>query len=219
MRILVVDNYDSFVFNLVQYLGQLGVDATVLRNDDRELDDVTGFDGVLLSPGPGTPDRAGRSMALVHECLQSNTPLLGVCLGHQAIAAAFGATVARAPELVHGKTSVVEHTGTGVLAGLPEPFTATRYHSLTVVPDTIPDVLEVTARTVGGVVMGLRHRELAIEGVQFHPESVLTQGGHRLLANWLTMCGAPADEQLVARLEQAMQDSLGDLSELSAAAG
>jgi para-aminobenzoate synthetase component 2 len=219
MRILVVDNYDSFVFNLVQYLGQLGVDATVLRNDDRELDDVTGFDGVLLSPGPGTPDRAGRSMALVHECLQSSTPLLGVCLGHQAIAAAFGATVARAPELVHGKTSVVEHTGTGVLAGLPEPFTATRYHSLTVVPDTIPDVLEVTARTVGGVVMGLRHRELAIEGVQFHPESVLTQGGHRLLANWLTMCGAPADEQLVARLEQAMQDSLGDLSELSAAAG
>jgi len=127
--------------------------------------------------------------------------------------------VARAPELVHGKTSVVEHTGTGVLAGLPEPFTATRYHSLTVVPDTIPDVLEVTARTVGGVVMGLRHRELAIEGVQFHPESVLTQGGHRLLANWLTMCGAPADEQLVARLEQAMQDSLGDLSELNAAAG
>jgi len=219
MRILVVDNYDSFVFNLVQYLGQLGVDATVLRNDDRELDDVTGFDGVLLSPGPGTPDRAGRSMALVHECLQSSTPLLGVCLGHQAIAAAFGATVARAPELVHGKTSVVEHTGTGVLAGLPKPFTATRYHSLTVVPDTIPDVLEVTARTVGGVVMGLRHRELAIEGVQFHPESVLTQGGHRLLANWLTMCGAPADEQLVARLEQAMQDSLGDLSELSAAAG
>ena len=219
MRILVVDNYDSFVFNLVQYLGQLGVDATVLRNDDRELDDVTGFDGVLLSPGPGTPDRAGRSMALVHECLQSSTPLLGVCLGHQALAAAFGATVARAPELVHGKTSVVEHTGTGVLAGLPKPFTATRYHSLTVVPDTIPDVLEVTARTVGGVVMGLRHRELAIEGVQFHPESVLTQGGHRLLANWLTMCGAPADEQLVARLEQAMQDSLGDLSELSAAAG
>jgi len=219
MRILVVDNYDSFVFNLVQYLGQLGVDATVLRNDDRELDDVTGFDGVLLSPGPGTPDRAGRSMALVHECLQSSTPLLGVCLGHQAIAAAFGATVARAPELVHGKTSVVEHTGTGVLAGLPKPFTATRYHSLTVVPDTIPDVLEVTARTVGGVVMGLRHRELAIEGVQFHPESVLTQGGHRLLANWLTMCGAPADEQLVARLEEAMQDSLGDLSELSAAAG
>jgi len=219
MRILVVDNYDSFVFNLVQYLGQLGVEATVLRNDDRELDDVTGFGGVLLSPGPGTPDRAGRSMALVHECLQSYTPLLGVCLGHQAIAAAFGATVARAPELVHGKTSVVEHTGTGVLAGLPEPFTATRYHSLTVVPDTIPDVLEVTARTVGGVVMGLRHRELAIEGVQFHPESVLTQGGHRLLANWLTMCGAPADEQLVARLEQAMQDSLGDLSELNAAAG
>ena len=219
MRILVVDNYDSFVFNLVQYLGQLGVDATVLRNDDPALDTIAGFDGVLLSPGPGTPDRAGRSVALVHECRQSKTPLLGVCLGHQAVAASFGATVARAPELVHGKTSVITHAGVGVLAGLPEPFIATRYHSLTVLPETIPDALEVTARTASGVVMGLRHRELPIEGVQFHPESVLTQGGHRLLANWLAVCGRPVDESLVAQLEQSMTDSLGNVAELSPAAG
>ncbi|MEO9222679.1 MAG: aminodeoxychorismate/anthranilate synthase component II [Mycobacteriaceae bacterium] len=219
MRILVVDNYDSFVFNLVQYLGQLGVDATVLRNDDPALDTIGGFDGVLLSPGPGTPERAGRSMALVHECRQRTTPLLGVCLGHQAIAASFGATVARAPELVHGKTSVITHAGGGVLAGLPEPFIATRYHSLTVLPETIPDALEVTARTAAGVVMGLRHRELPIEGVQFHPESVLTQGGHRLLANWLAVCGRPVDEALVAQLEQSMIDSLGNVADLSPAAG
>ena len=219
MRILVVDNYDSFVFNLVQYLGQLGVDATVLRNDDPALDTIAGFDGVLLSPGPGTPERAGRSVALVHECGQSNTPLLGVCLGHQAVATSFGATVARAPELVHGKTSVIEHAGVGVLAGLPEPFIATRYHSLTVLPETIPDALEVTARTASGVVMGVRHRELPIEGVQFHPESVLTQGGHRLLANWLAVCGTPVDQTLVAQLEQSMIDGLGDVSALSPAAG
>ncbi len=219
MRILVVDNYDSFVFNLVQYLGQLGVDATVLRNDDPALDTIAGFDGVLLSPGPGTPERAGRSMALVHECMRSNTPLLGVCLGHQAVAASFGATVARAPELVHGKTSVITHAGVGVLAGLPQPFIATRYHSLTVLPETIPDALEVTARTASGVVMGLRHRERPIEGVQFHPESVLTQGGHRLLANWLAVCGCPVEESLVAQLEQSMIDSLGNVAELSPAAG
>lgn len=207
MRILVVDNYDSFVFNLVQYLGQLGVEATVLRNDDPVLevsihDRLAAFDGVLLSPGPGTPQRAGRSMAIVQSAIDSATPVLGVCLGHQVIAAHFGATVARAPELLHGKTSVVEHDGAGVLAGLPQPFTATRYHSLTVTPESVPTELVVTARTASGVVMAVRHRELAVEGVQFHPESVLTQGGHRLLANWLAVCGAPVDEALVARLEQ-----------------
>jgi len=219
MRILVVDNYDSFVFNLVQYLGQLGVATTVLRNDDPALGDVAGYDGVLLSPGPGTPERAGRSMDLVQECMHNATPMLGVCLGHQAIAASFGATVERAAELVHGKTSVITHNGTGVLSGLPSPFTATRYHSLTVAPESIPPELEVTARTAGGIVMALRHRELAIEGVQFHPESVLTQGGHRLLANWLTVCGEPVDDRLVARLERDMRDSLGDLTDLSHAAG
>jgi len=219
MRILVVDNYDSFVFNLVQYLGQLGVATTVLRNDDPALGDVAGYDGVLLSPGPGTPERAGRSMDLVQECMHNATPMLGVCLGHQAIAASFGATVERAAELVHGKTSVITHNGTGVLSGLPSPFTATRYHSLTVAPESIPPELEVTARTAGGIVMAQRHRELAIEGVQFHPESVLTQGGHRLLANWLTVCGEPVDDRLVARLERDMRDSLGDLTDLSHAAG
>src|ERR1700676_2102325 len=164
MPILVVDNYDSFVFNLVQYLGQLGVDAAVWRNDDPRLSsdaDVARvaeeFDGVLLSPGPGTPERAGASIPLVRACAATSTPLLGVCLGHQAIGVAFGATVERAPELLHGKTSTVFHTGVGVMQGLPDPFTATRYHSLTVLPDTVPAELEVTARTRSGVIMGLRH--------------------------------------------------------------
>ncbi|MEV5647965.1 aminodeoxychorismate/anthranilate synthase component II [Nocardia sp. NPDC052254] len=205
MRILVVDNYDSFVFNLVQYLGQLGVDATVWRNDDPRLDPVdavvTGYDGLLISPGPGTPDRAGASIDLVHACARHNTPLLGVCLGHQAIGEAFGATVTRAPELLHGKTSSVFHIGSGVLAGLPDPFTATRYHSLTVLEDTLPAELEVTGRTESGIVMAVRHRELPIHGVQFHPESVLTRGGHRMLANWLEVCGERPAEGLVEMLE------------------
>jgi para-aminobenzoate synthetase component II len=204
VRVLVVDNYDSFVFNLVQYLGQLGVDAQVWRNDDTRLADaavVDDFDGVLLSPGPGTPERAGASIALVRACAASATPLLGVCLGHQAIGVAFGATVDRAPELLHGKTSTVFHTNSGVLQGLPNPFTATRYHSLTVLPDTVPVELEVTARTRSGVIMGLRHIELPIHGVQFHPESILTQGGHRMLANWLACGGVKPDEALVRRLE------------------
>ncbi len=205
MRILVVDNYDSFVFNLVQYLGQLGVEATVWRNDDPRLDPVdsvvTGYDGLLISPGPGTPDRAGASIDLVHACARHNTPLLGVCLGHQAIGEAFGATVTRAPELLHGKTSSVFHIGSGVLAGLPDPFTATRYHSLTVLEDTIPAELEVTGHTESGIVMAMRHRELPIHGVQFHPESVLTQGGHRMLANWLEVCGERPAEGLVEMLE------------------
>ncbi|WP_431972445.1 aminodeoxychorismate/anthranilate synthase component II [Nocardia sp. bgisy134] len=205
MRVLVVDNYDSFVFNLVQYLGQLGVDAVVWRNDDPQLSDVdaaiAGYDGVLISPGPGTPDRAGASIDLVHACARSNTPLLGVCLGHQAIGEAFGATVTRAPELLHGKTSSVFHIGAGVLAGLPDPFTATRYHSLTVLEDTLPEDIEVLGRTESGIVMAMRHRTLPIHGVQFHPESVLTQGGHRMLANWLEVCGERPAEGLVELLE------------------
>ena len=204
MRILVVDNYDSFVFNLVQYLGQLGVEAEVWRNDDARLSDettVTQFDGVLLSPGPGTPERAGASIGLVRACAATNTPLLGVCLGHQAIGVAFGATVDRAPELLHGKTSSVFHTNAGVLQGLPDPFTATRYHSLTILPESLPEVLEVTAHTRSGVIMAVRHTSLPIHGVQFHPESILTEGGHRMLANWLVYCGWARDETLVRRLE------------------
>ncbi|ONM49093.1 aminodeoxychorismate/anthranilate synthase component II [Nocardia donostiensis] len=205
MRVLVVDNYDSFVFNLVQYLGQLGVEAVVWRNDHAELSDpdtvAAQFDGILISPGPGTPDRAGASIPLVHACARQVTPLLGVCLGHQAIGAAFGATVTRAPELLHGKTSEVFHIGAGVLAGLPDPFTATRYHSLTVVEDTLPAELDVIGRTDSGIVMAFRHHQLPIHGVQFHPESVLTQGGHRMLANWLEVCGERPAEGLVEMLE------------------
>ncbi|HZN76507.1 MAG TPA: aminodeoxychorismate/anthranilate synthase component II [Micromonosporaceae bacterium] len=193
MRILVIDNYDSFVYNLVQYLGQLGVDCEVRRNDEITLADVgrCGADGVLLSPGPGTPERAGICMPLIQE-YAGRLPIFGVCLGHQAFGAVFGAIVTRAPELLHGKTSEVHHKGEGVLAGLPDPFTATRYHSLAVVESTLPDEVEVTGRTESGVVMAMRHRALPIEGVQFHPESVLTQGGHLMLANWLAMCGYPA---------------------------
>ncbi|MDQ1642179.1 MAG: para-aminobenzoate synthetase component [Actinomycetota bacterium] len=196
-RILVVDNYDSFVFNLVQYLGQLGATCTVRRNDAVDVEDALGYDGVLLSPGPGTPERAGACIALVERCA-GTVPVLGVCLGHQAIAVAYGATVSRAPELLHGKTSEVQHSGAGVLAGLPSPFTATRYHSLAVDPETVPAELEVTGVTAGGVIMALRHRDLAVEGVQFHPESVLTEGGHQLLANWLVTCG---DDDAPARAE------------------
>ena len=215
MQVLVVDNYDSFVFNLVQYLGQLGVHAQVWRNDDARLAtdaDVARaageFDGVLLSPGPGTPERAGASIPLVRACAASQTPLLGVCLGHQAIGVAFGATVDRAPELLHGKTSTVFHANIGVLQGRPDPFTATRYHSLTILPDTVPAQLEVTARTQGGVIMGVRHVELPIHGVQFHPESILTEGGHRMLANWLAYCGAAPSEALVRRLENEVAETV-----------
>ena len=215
MRVLVVDNYDSFVFNLVQYLGQLGINAEVWRNDDARLAGAAEiaaaadeFDGVLLSPGPGTPERAGASIGAVRACVATRTPLLGVCLGHQAIAVAFGATVDRAPELLHGKTSAVFHTDAGVLQGLPDPFTATRYHSLTILPESIPPELEVTARTRGGVIMAVRHIELPIHGVQFHPESILTEGGHRMLANWLGYCGTRPAESLVRRLEQEVADTV-----------
>ena len=189
-RILVVDNYDSFVFNLVQYLAQLGAEVDVRRNDQVSPDEGRPYDGVLLSPGPGTPAGAGVCLAMVRE-LAGAVPIFGVCLGHQVIGEAYGAVVVRAPELVHGKTSQVHHHGDGVLAGLADPFTATRYHSLAIDPATVPDELEVTARTDSGVIMAVRHRRLAVEGVQFHPESVLTEGGHRMLANWLTVCGDP----------------------------
>jgi para-aminobenzoate synthetase component 2 len=190
VRILVVDNYDSFVFNLVQYLAQLGADVEVRRNDEVTPQEALAFEGVLLSPGPGTPEDAGVCMAIVTDCA-GQVPIFGVCLGHQAIAAAYGATVSRAPELLHGKTSQVHHDNVGVLAGLPDPFLATRYHSLAVDPGTVPDELVVTGRTDSGVIMALRHRDLLVEGVQFHPESVLTEGGHLMLANWLVECGDP----------------------------
>jgi para-aminobenzoate synthetase component 2 len=192
VRILVIDNYDSFVFNLVQYLGQLGAECEVRRNDEITVADVAdvGAAGVLLSPGPGTPERAGIMMDVIQE-YAGKLPMFGVCLGHQAIGAAFGGTVTRAPELLHGKTSTVQHKGTGVLAGLPDPFTATRYHSLAVLPETLPEEIEVTGWTASGVVMAMRHRTLPVEGVQFHPESVLTEGGHTMLANWLASCGLP----------------------------
>ncbi|MCV7318979.1 aminodeoxychorismate/anthranilate synthase component II [Mycolicibacterium confluentis] len=212
MQVLVVDNYDSFVFNLVQYLGQLGVHAQVWRNDDDRLADVDlvaqEFDGLLLSPGPGTPERAGATIDLVHASARHKTPVLGVCLGHQAIGVAFGGTVDRAPELLHGKTSTVFHRNTSVLQGLPDPFTATRYHSLTILPETLPDELEVTAQTRSGIIMGVRHRELPIHGVQFHPESILTEGGHRMLANWLGFCGEAPPETLVRRLETEVADAV-----------
>jgi para-aminobenzoate synthetase component 2 len=188
-RILVVDNYDSFVFNLVQYLQQLGADCTVLRNDEVPASAASDYDGVLISPGPGTPEEAGVSIAMIEYCAEHAIPLFGVCLGHQAIGVAFGATVSRAPELLHGKTSQVHHTGEGVFNSLPTPFTATRYHSLAVEPATIGKDLEVTGKTESGVVMSVRHKTLPIEGVQFHPESVLTEHGHLMLANWLTQCG------------------------------
>jgi glutamine amidotransferase of anthranilate synthase or aminodeoxychorismate synthase len=197
VRILVVDNYDSFVYTIVGYLDQLGAETTVVRNDVVDVASVAGYDGVLVSPGPGTPAEAGRSLEVIAECARTATPMLGVCLGHQALGELYGGTVTHAPELMHGKTSPVEHEGQGVLAGLPSPFTATRYHSLAVVDGTFRDELLVTART-GEVVMGLQHRELPLHGVQFHPESVLTEGGHRLLANWLAVCG---DAEAVARSE------------------
>jgi para-aminobenzoate synthetase component 2 len=209
MRVLVVDNYDSFVYNLVQYLAQLGVESRVLRNDAPELAEpsaaLDGVIGVLVSPGPSTPERAGYSIDVVRACAAAGTPVLGVCLGHQAIGVAWDAVVEQAPELLHGKTSEVHHNGGGILTGLPDPFTATRYHSLTVRPDTIPADFEVTGRTESGIVMAMRHRELPVEGVQFHPESVLTDSGHRMLANWLAVCGHQVEETLVADLEHQMR--------------
>ena len=196
-RILVIDNYDSFVYNVVHYLAQIGAEVEVWRNDDpRFASDgwASEFDGILLSPGPGTPEDAGVCIDVVRT-LAGRLPIFGICLGLQAIGVAFGAVTGPAAELVHGKTSPVHHDGRGVFAGLPDPITATRYHSLAIEPATMPDELLVTARTDTGVIMAVRHRELPIEAVQFHPESVLTQGGYQLLANWLATCGdaeAPA---------------------------
>ena len=185
-RVLVIDNYDSFVYNLVQELGELGADPVVHRNDAIDVDGIRSAapDAILISPGPGRPDSAGISMTVIRE-LAGEIPILGVCLGHQAIGEVYGGRIVVAPTLMHGKTSAIHHDGSGVFAGLPDPFTATRYHSLVVEPDSVPDVLEVTARTPDGVIMGLRHRTLAVEGVQFHPESLLTLEGPSLLSNFL----------------------------------
>ena len=188
-KILVVDNYDSFVFNLVQYLQQLGAEVVVKRNDEVNADSINGFDGVLLSPGPGTPEDAGACIEIVNAAIEKKKPLLGVCLGHQAIGAALGGKVSRAPELLHGKTSQVQHKNEGVFKDLKSPFRATRYHSLAIETPSVPEELLVTATTDTGVIMGVKHKSAPIEGVQFHPESVLTEGGHRLLANWLETCG------------------------------
>ena len=186
-RVLVLDSYDSFVYNLVQYLGELGADPHVYRNDALTVDEALALDpdAVLLSPGPGRPEDAGILCALVPALAARGIPVLGVCLGHQGIGHVYGATVVRAPELMHGKTSVIRHADQGVFAGLPNPLTATRYHSLVIDPATVPDCLEVTAQTDDGIIMGVRHRELPVEGVQFHPESILTAAGHDLLKNFL----------------------------------
>lgn len=186
-RVLVIDSYDSFVYNLVQYLGELGADPIVVRNDQLTVAEAVTMapDAVLLSPGPGRPETSGIICDAVTEFAAIATPVFGVCLGHQAIGHVYGAEVVGAPELMHGKTSAIVHDGVGVFEGLSSPLTATRYHSLTLAPDSIPDVLEVTARTADGVVMGVRHRVLDVEGVQFHPESILTGEGHDLLRNFL----------------------------------
>jgi para-aminobenzoate synthetase component 2 len=194
-RVLVVDNYDSFVYTLNGYLLQLGAETDVVRNDAFSADDaaarIADYDAVLLSPGPGTPADAGVSIPIVTAALASGQPLLGVCLGHQAIAEAMGATVTHAEELMHGKTSLITHDDSDFYDGVPQPFTATRYHSLAVVDGTVPKELVVTSRTAGGVIMGVRHESAPVFGVQFHPESVLTEGGYLMLANWLAVAGLP----------------------------
>jgi len=194
-KILVVDNYDSFVFNIVQYLQQLGAEVVVKRNDEVNADSINEFDGVLLSPGPGTPEDAGACIEIVNAAIEKQKPLLGVCLGHQAIGAALGGKVSRAPELLHGKTSQVQHRNEGVFKDLKSPFRATRYHSLAIENPNFPNDLTITATTESGVIMGVKHKTAPIEGVQFHPESVLTEGGHRLLANWLETTG---DKQAIS---------------------
>jgi len=188
-KILVVDNYDSFVFNIVQYLQQLGAEVVVKRNDEANANSINEFDGVLLSPGPGTPEDAGACIEIINAAIEKQKSLLGVCLGHQAIGAALGGKVSRAPELLHGKTSQVHHKNEGVFKDLKSPFRATRYHSLAIENPNFPNDLTITATTESGVIMGVKHKTAPIEGVQFHPESVLTEGGHRLLANWLETAG------------------------------
>lgn len=204
-RVLVIDNYDSFVYTLNGYLRELGAETDVLRNDAFDPADaaekLSGYDAVLLSPGPGKPVDAGVSIPLVHAAHAAGIPLLGVCLGHQAIAEAFGATVTNADELMHGKTSLVTHDDSAFFTGVRQPFTATRYHSLAIVDGTMPDELVVTARTAGGVIMGLRHRDAPIHGVQFHPESVLTEDGYRMLGNWLAVAGDDGAVERAASLD------------------
>jgi len=197
--LLLVDNYDSFTYNLYQYLGELGAEIRVMRNDEMTAQQALALrpERIVISPGPGTPDRAGVSLELIRGAA-GRVPLLGVCLGHQALGQAFGGRVVRAPTLMHGKTSPIHHDGRTVFAGLPDPFTATRYHSLIVERDSVPDCLEVSAWTVGGIVMGLRHRGLPLEGVQFHPESILTASGKDLLRNFLRLGTASATEQRAA---------------------
>ncbi|MFO7690606.1 MAG: gamma-glutamyl-gamma-aminobutyrate hydrolase family protein [Cryobacterium sp.] len=203
-RILVIDNYDSFVYTLNGYLLELGAETDVLRNDafapEQAAERLSGYDGVLLSPGPGAPADAGVSIALVHAALEAQLPLFGVCLGHQAIAEAFGATVTNAEELMHGKTSQITHDDSAFYEGVPQQFTATRYHSLAVVASTVPDTLVVTSRTEDDVIMGLRHLTAPILGVQFHPESVLTEGGYLMLGNWLALAGLPAARETAKTL-------------------
>jgi anthranilate synthase component II len=186
--LLLIDNYDSFTYNLYQYLGELGAQARVVRNDEISVAEAIALrpQAIVISPGPGTPDEAGISMDLIR-AVAGDVPLLGVCLGHQALGQAFGGRIVRAPSLMHGKTSEIHHDGRTVFAGLPLPFTATRYHSLVIAPESLPDCLEVSARTADGVIMGVRHREHPLEGVQFHPESILTTAGKDLLANFLRM--------------------------------
>ncbi len=194
-RVLVLDNYDSFVYNLVQYLGELGAEPLVHRSDALTIDEVRALepDAVLVSPGPGRPAGAGLSNQVV-ATLAGRCPILGVCLGHQCIGEVFGGRVVRAPRIMHGKTSLVRHDGAGVFAGLPDPLEATRYHSLVVERDSVPGALEISAETDDGIVMGLRHRDLAVEGVQFHPESILTTAGHDLLRNFLLAAGTPVGD-------------------------
>ena len=192
-RILVIDNYDSFVYTIVDYLRLHGAKTTVVRNDVVDIDSISSYDGVLVSPGPGTPAAAGQSIAAIEECARTDTPMLGVCLGHQALAEVFGATVSHSPELMHGKTSQITHADRSLLDTLPSPIQVTRYHSLAVEPETVPDdALRVTAATPSGIIMALEHKELPLYGLQFHPESVMTVGGHVMLANWLKVTGDDA---------------------------
>jgi para-aminobenzoate synthetase component 2 len=201
-KILVVDNYDSFVFNLVQYLQQLGAEVVVKRNDEVNAESINGFGGVLLSPGPGTPEDAGACIEIVNAAIEKQKPLLGVCLGHQAIGAALGGKVSRAPELLHGKTSQVQHKNEGVFKDIKSPFRATRYHSLAIETPSVPEELIVTATTESGVIMGVKHKSAPTEGVQFHPESVLTEGGHQLLANWLKSTNPSESKKIEDLLQQ-----------------
>ncbi len=205
--ILVVDNYDSFVYNLVQYLSELGADVTVRRNDEVDVEDVAAMapDGVLVSPGPGHPRDAGNCVAIIRYCAEQRIPMLGVCLGHQALGEAFGATVSRAPELLHGRSSLVEHEGAGVFKGVHRPLVAGRYHSLVVEDEGLSSDFDVTARS-NGLIMGMRHHDLPLEGVQFHPESVLTQDGYIMVANWLIECGSTDALERSSSLSARMDD-------------